>query len=151
MEAYAKELGEDADLWYLTGLLHDLDYHMHPDEHPRKSLEWFKEWGYPDQLIHAVEAHAHDRLGTEPATKLAAALCAVDEMSGFLYAYSLMRPEGFEGMQASSIKKKFKDKSFAAKISREDIEYGLGKFDKDFVEHVQVLINVFNQMSELKK
>ncbi len=151
MEAYAKELGEDADLWYVTGLLHDLDYHLHPDEHPSKSLVWFKDWGYPEQLIHAVAAHAHDRLGTAPATRLASALCAVDEMSGFLYAYSLMRPEGFEGMQASSIKKKFKDKSFAAKISREDIEYGLGKFEKDFTEHVQLLINVFNGMSELKK
>src|SRR5690606_7460964 len=58
MEMYAREYGGDADLWYITGLLHDLDYNQFPDEHPKESLKWFKEWGYPKELIDAVSAHA---------------------------------------------------------------------------------------------
>ena len=149
LEAYADSLNEDKNLWYITGLLHDLDYFAYPDEHPKKSLDWFSDWNYPEQLIHAVQAHAHDRLGVEPQTLLASALCAVDEMSGFLYAYSLMRPDGFVGMKPKSVEKKFKDKSFASKISREDIENGMQKFDKEFSDHVQFLIDVFNSVDFL--
>lgn len=150
MEAYAKEHGEDPHLWYVTGLLHDLDYHLHPEEHPAVSLEWFNAWEYPESLAHAVAAHAHERSGIQPQTSMAAALCAVDEMSGFLYAYSLMRPEGFVDMKPKSVKKKFKDKSFAAKISRDDIEYGMSKFGKEFDEHVQFMIDVFKDLDELR-
>lgn len=145
MEAYAEKFGEDKELWYITGLLHDLDYYEFPDEHPAKSLEWFRELDYPEELIHAVEAHAFMRTGTEPETKLAAALIACDEMSGLLYAYSLMRPTGFVGMEVKSVKKKFKDKSFAAKVDRNDISYGMEKLGVEFGEHVGLLIEVFQE------
>lgn len=150
LEAYAKKLGEDPDLWYLTGLLHDIDYFEHPEEHPKVGLEWLKEWGLPEALIHAVEAHAHQRTGVEPKTKLASALIAVDELSGFLYAYSLMRPEKWEGMKASSAKKKFKDKAFARKVDRDDIKYGMEKFKVEFNDHTNFLIQVFSQLEDLK-
>lgn len=145
MEAYAQKLGEDTELWYVTGLVHDIDYFEFPEVHPEKSLEWFRELDYPEELIHAVEAHAFMRTGVEPETKLAAALIACDEMSGLLYAYSLMRPTGFEGMEAKSVKKKFKDKSFAAKVDRNDISYGMEKLGVDFGEHVALLIETFQQ------
>lgn len=145
MEAYAEKYGEDKDLWYITGLLHDLDYFRHPEEHPGKSLEWFREWGYPEEMIHAVEAHAfgHNGFETEPETKLASALIACDELSGLMYAYSLMRPEGFQGMAVGKIKKKFKDKAFAAGVSRDDVNYGVEKLGVDFDEHVGLLLEVF--------
>lgn len=145
LEAYAKKLGENEDLWYITGLLHDLDYFKHPDEHPKKSLEWFEDWGYPKALIHAVSAHAHMRTGEKPQTKLAAYLIATDELAGLLYAYSLMRDTGFEGMKVKSAKKKFKDKAFARKVDREEIMYGVEHdlFDFDLGEHLEFMIGVF--------
>lgn len=149
MREYAKKLGEDAELWYLTGLLHDIDYFEHPDEHPNISVEWYSHWGLPQELTHAVLAHAHDRTGVEPQTNMAKALCAIDELSGLLYAYSLMRPEKFGNMEASSVKKKFKDKAFAKKVSREDVTYGVEIFDVDFGEHIAFLISVFQNMPEL--
>lgn len=145
LAAYAKELGENEDLWYITGLLHDLDYDVYPDDHPAKSLEWFSEWGYPEQLTHAIAAHAHSRTGVQPQTLLAGYLIATDELAGLLYAYSLMRSEGFEGMKLKSIKKKFKDKSFAAKVDREEIMFGVEKAGIDFDHHVMFLVKVFNQ------
>lgn len=149
LEMYAKELDEDEDLWYITGLLHDIDYFEHPEEHPAKSIEWFRDWGFPDELSHAVNAHYWKATGVEPQTKLAAALIAVDELSGLLYAYSLMRPTGWEGMKAKSAKKKFKDKTFAAKVDRSDITYGVEKFGVELGEHMQKLIDIFSKMDEL--
>lgn len=149
MKAYASKLNEDENLWYITGLVHDMDYYNHPTEHPNLELEWYKQWEYPEELIHAVQAHAYERTGVEPKTQMAAALIACDELSGFLYAYSLMRPEGFEGMSAKSVKKKFKDKAFAKKVSRDDVKYGIEKFGVDFNDHVSFLIEVFQEMKEL--
>lgn len=151
LEKYAEKFGEDKELWYLTGLLHDIDYFEHPTEHPAVSLEWFKEWGYPEELIHAVLAHGFLEPRTPPETKLAKALIAVDEMSGLLYAYSLMRPTGFEGMEVKSVKKKFKDKAFAAKVDRHEVEYGMEQLGVTIDEHVELLRDVFTQMPELKK
>ncbi len=145
LEAYAKKFQEDVELWFITGLLHDLDYYKFPDEHPSKSLEWFREWGYPEELILAVEAHAFMRTGVKPSTKLGRALIACDEMSGLLYAYSLMRPTGFDGMEVKSVRKKFKDKGFASKIDRSDINYGMEELGVSFEDHVELLISVFKE------
>lgn len=150
MEAYANELGEDEDLWYITGLLHDLDYEEYPDEHPMQSIDWLSEMDVPEELIHAVEAHAYMITGVEPENALANALIAIDELSGFLYAYSLMRPTGFGGMKASKVVKKLKDKAFAAKISRDDIYYGIEKFEVDTKEHITFLIDIFDSLPELE-
>ncbi len=149
MEACAEKFGESKDLWFITGLLHDLDYDEFPDQHPVKSLEWLREMDTPAEIIHAIEAHAYGITGVEPKTKLAATLIAVDELSGFLYAYSLMRPEKWEGMKGSKAVKKLKDPSFAAKISREDIYYGAEKMEIDLVEHTQFLIDIISSTEDL--
>ena len=142
MEGYAQHLNEDPLLWYLTGLLHDIDFEEHPDTHPARSLQWFKEWGYPEELIHAVEAHAygyHD-FKTLPQTKLAAALLACDEISGIFYAYRKMNPVRYGEMKPGSIKKKFKEPSFAAKIDRSTIELGCQHLGVPLDEHIGNLI-----------
>jgi predicted hydrolase (HD superfamily) len=143
LEAYAKKGNTDPDLWYITGLLHDLDYGEFPDEHPKRSLVWFTEWQYPEELIHAVEAHGTYSPRIEPKSSLAKTLIAVDELAGLLYAYSLMRPTGFNGMDAKGALKRFKDKAFAAKISREEIQYGVDQLGIDLKEHMQFLIDIY--------
>lgn len=148
LEELSSSYNGDPDLWYITGLLHDLDFDKHPDEHPNKSVEWFRQWGYPEDLIHAVEAHAFMLTGVEPKTTLAKAIIAVDEFSGLLYAYSRMKGGKFDDMKVKSIKKKFKDKSFAAKIDRNDIQYGIDKLGIDFAELAETLTNTFNNMIE---
>ena len=123
MEGYAPQFGGDPLLWYVTGLLHDIDFEKFPHQHPAESLKWFKEWGYPEELIHAVEAHAYGYNGftTLPEGKLAGALMACDEISGIFFAYRKVNPIPYGQMKVSSILKRLKEKAFAAKIERETI------------------------------
>ncbi|PIZ62840.1 hypothetical protein COY16_03455, partial [Candidatus Roizmanbacteria bacterium CG_4_10_14_0_2_um_filter_39_13] len=118
-----------------------------------ESLKWFADWKYPVELINAVSAHAFGskRTETPPKIPIDFALIACDELSGLLYAYSLMRPTGFDGMEAKSVMKKFKDKAFAAKIDRTEIKMGVDGLKLDMKEHMQKLIEVFGQMEEFKK
>jgi predicted hydrolase (HD superfamily) len=148
MEGYGKHFGEDPDLWFLTGYLHDLDYEEHPEEHPRPSLQWFADWGYPEALIHAVEAHAYGWNGfqTLPQTRLASALLACDEICGIFYAYQKLNPVPFHEMKVKSIKKRLKEKSFAAKIDRATIFLGVEHLDISLDEHVQNLITFFKAL-----
>jgi predicted hydrolase (HD superfamily) len=145
MEGYAGLLQQEADLWYLTGLLHDLDFGEHPDLHPAESLRWFREWGYPEDLIHAVEAHAYGYHGftTLPRTKLAAALLACDEISGIFYAYRKLNPVRYGEMKASSIRKKLKEPSFAAKVDRNTIFLGCEHLGVPIDAHVENLIRFY--------
>jgi predicted hydrolase (HD superfamily) len=142
LEGYASLFGGDPDLWYLTGLLHDLDFDRFPDSHPAESLRWFREWGYPEELIHAVEAHAYGYHGytTLPQTRLAAALLACDEISGIFYAYRKLNPVRYGEMKASSIRKKLKDPGFAAKIDRRTIELGCQHLGVPLDEHIANLV-----------
>ena len=146
MEGYAKKFGEDTELWYMTGFLHDLDFEKYPDLHPGESLKWFKQWEYPPQLIHAVEAHAYgyNSFTTVPETKLAAALMACDEISGIFYAYQKLNPIPYKDMKVSSIKKKLKEKSFAAKIERDTIYPGCEKMGIELDTHIANLISFFS-------
>jgi len=145
MEGYAIKFGEDkmgnSDLWYITGLLHDIDYQEFPALHPAESVKWFAEWGYPQELIDAVEAHGMYEPRVLAKTQLGKTLIATDEVCGLIYAYSLMRPTGMQGMEAKSVVKKFKDKSFAAKISREEIQYGVDLMGIDLKEHITNLLS----------
>ena len=142
MEGYAAQFSEDADLWYITGLLHDIDYGEHPELHPAESLKWFREWGYPEELIHAVEAHVYGHRGytTLPDTKLAAALMACDEMCGLIYAYRKMNPIEYSQMSAKSIRKRFDEPKFAAKIERGMIQRGCDALGVDLDTHIANLI-----------
>ena len=142
MEAYAQKLGEDTELWYQTGLLHDLDWEKYPNEHPNRALHEFLS-DYPDELKQAVAAHAPDRTGRKPESTLDKYLFACDELSGLMHAVSLMRPNGFADMAVKSVKKKIKDKSFAANVSRADIQLGFDLIGQTPEDHISFLIQVF--------
>src|SRR3954449_6972018 len=142
MVAYAREYGEDEALWAVTGLLHDLDYERYPDlgtGHPRKALELFEDKGYPQELIDAVAGHA-TFLGVPRETRMAKALFAGDELSGFIAACALVRPTGIEGMAPKSVKKKLKQPSFAAGVNRDEVQQGADELGVDFTEHVALVI-----------
>ena len=149
MEGYAEIFKEDAALWYLTGLLHDLDFEEYPETHPSESLKWFKAWNYPEDLIHAVEAHAYGYNGFEtlPKTRLAAGLIACDEISGIFYAYRKINPIPYGEMKVKSIGKRLKTKSFAAKIDRETIYMGCEKLGVEINDHIAKLIQFFAVLS----
>jgi len=144
MEACALALGEDPELWYQAGLLHDLDWEMFPDEHPNKAVTEILAM-YPAELKNAILAHAPGRTGKEPETPIEKYLFANDELSGLMHAASLMRPSGFADMKVKSVKKKLKDKGFAANVSREDIQKGFELIGKTPEEHIAFLIEVFKK------
>ena len=148
LAGYAKKLGEDEQLWWLTGYLHDLDYDEHPTEHPGPSLEWLEEAGYPEELLHAVLAHANGFNGftTAPETTLAKALIACDEISGIFYAYKKLNPIPYGEMKAKSIKKRLKEVKFAPGIDRQHIYAGVDDFGVTIDEHVENLITFFSDL-----
>lgn len=149
MEAYAQKLGKnEAGIhnWWLAGLLHDLDWEKRPDEHPNYALKHvLPAKDLPDEVIEAIRAHAPERTGKQPESQIERYLFACDEISGFMHAVSLMRPEGFSGMKAKSVTKKLKDKRFAANVSREDIRRGAELINADLGEHIVFLAGVFQQ------
>lgn len=148
MDGYARLLGEDERLWWITGFLHDLDFEEYPEVHPGESLRWFADWGYPEDLIHAVDAHAYGYNGhtTLPRTKLAAGLLACDEICGIFYAYQKMNPVPYGRMKVKSIRKKIKDKSFAAKVDRKTIDLGCEHLGVPIEGHIENLIRFFAKL-----
>ena len=148
LEGYAALFQGDPHLWFFTGLLHDLDFEKHPDLHPRESLRWFKEWDYPEDLIHAVEAHAYGYHGftTLPRTKLAAALLATDELCGIIYAYRKLNPVPYSQMKASSIRKKVKEPAFAAKVDRTTIYQGCEHLGVAVDDHIANVIKFLGSL-----
>lgn len=150
MYAYAQKLNkpaEEAHAWWLAGLLHDVDWEKRPDEHPNYALsQIFPHYELPETVTGAIRAHAPDRTGRQPETEIERYLFACDELSGFMHAVSLMRPNGFEGMKAKSVTKKLKDKKFAANVSREDIREGAALIGTDLGEHILFLAGEFEHM-----
>jgi uncharacterized protein len=130
LRAIAKRLGQDEDVWGLAGLLHDLDWEeteAAPEKHGVRTMEILEEEGFelPEGVAHAITAHNEDYTGVKRESDLDFALAAGESITGLIYAYALMRPENLNGMKAKSLRKKYKDKKFAAKVSREliaDIE-----------------------------
>lgn len=112
---------EDAWRWEMAGLLHDADWDQWPDQHCKKIIEELETRKVDPEIIHAIASHGPAHFGVEPETKMDKMLYAFDELSGFIHAYSLMRPNGYEGMDVKGVKKRLKDKAFAASVSREDI------------------------------
>lgn len=142
MAAYARHFGEDEVLWRITGLLHDMDYEKHPtmEEHPYTGVAHLKELGFPAEVTDAIMGHAA-YTGTARTTLLARTLFAVDELAGFITACGYVRPTGLDGLEPRSVKKKLKDKAFAAAVSREDIRQGVEELGVDLDEHIARVIS----------
>jgi putative nucleotidyltransferase with HDIG domain len=150
MRAYAREGGEDEELWGITGLVHDLDYERYPDletGHPRHALKELEARGYPQEVIDAVAGHA-EFLGVPRETPLAKTLFGVDELSGFIAACALVRPTGIEGMTPKSVRKKLKQPSFAAKVDRDQIRRGIEELGVDETEHIQLVIDAMAERAD---
>jgi len=147
MRAYARRLGQDEALWGVTGLIHDLDFERYPDMddpvngHPRTAVRLFRELGLPAELIQAVEGHA-PFLGVPRTTPMDYALYASDELTGLIMAVAYVRPsKDIRDVEVSSVKKKWKDKLFAAAINRGDIEQGAAELGLDTWTHVGVVLD----------
>jgi putative nucleotidyltransferase with HDIG domain len=150
MRAYAREWGEDEELYAVTGLVHDLDYERYPDldtGHPRYALEELEQRGYPQEVIDAVAGHA-EFLEVPRETQMAKTLYAVDELSGFVAACGLVRPTGIEGMKPKSVKKKLKQPSFAAAIDRGQVQRGIEELGVDPDQHLQRVIAAMSERAE---
>lgn len=149
MEHYSLDLGLSADeseKWWLAGLLHDLDWEKFPEEHPKKALhDILPQFDLSPDVLGAIEAHAPQRTGRQPESQIERYLFACDELSGFMNAVSLMRPNGFEDMKAKSVTKKLKDRKFAEAVSRDDIHWGAELIGKELNEHIAFLIETFKK------
>lgn len=108
--------------WEMAGLLHDADWDQWPELHCKKIIEELENRNIDPEIIRAIASHGHLHFGVEPVTQMDKMLYAFDELSGLIHAYSLMRPGGYEGMDVKGVKKRLKEKSFAANVSREDIQ-----------------------------
>ena len=149
MHFYATHFNEDETLWRMTGLLHDMDYEKHPtpEEHPFVGVEVLRNLGYPEVMLDAILGHA-TYSGVSRITPLAKTLFAVDELAGFITAVAYVRPNGLDGMKPKSVKKKLKDKRFAAAVSREDIQIGITELDIDLDTHIANVIAGMQQHAE---
>jgi putative nucleotidyltransferase with HDIG domain len=138
MRFYAEKYGEDVEKWCVTGLLHDFDWEIHPTlaEHPQAGEPILRERGVPEDIIRAVMSHA-DHTGIPRQTRMEKALFACDEVTGLITAVALVRPSrSLLDLEASSVKKKWKDRAFAAGADREEIEKAAVEFGVDLWEHV---------------
>ncbi len=147
MRKYAVKFGEDEDKWGITGLLHDFDYEKYPtaEEHPFVGNKILKDHGYEDDILEAIMGHA-DYTGVPRKTLMAKTLFACDELTGFIFAVTFVRPsKSIIEVKPKSVVKKLKDKGFAAKVSREDIEKGIEELGVDRTEHIQFVIDALKE------
>ena len=142
MAEMARQRSGDVETYRITGLLHDLDYERHPslDEHPYVGVRELETLGVSEEIQKAILGHA-PYTGTPRESELAKALFAVDELSGFVTAVAFVRPDGMVGMTPRSVKKKLKDKRFAAAVSREDIRQGAAELAIELDELIQIVID----------
>ena len=150
MRKMAGKYNGDPDEWGITGLMHDFDYEMHPtiEEHPYIGNEILKSKGYPESITQAIMGHA-TYTGVSRETDMAKALFSVDELTGFIFAVTYVRPSKsiFE-VKPKSVKKKLKQKSFAASVLREDIFQSVEELGVDLTEHIQFVIDALADKAE---
>ena len=142
MRFYANKTGEDEELWGLTGLLHDFDWEIHPtlEEHPQAGAPILRERGVPEEIVQAILSHA-DHTGVARETAMQKALYACDEITGLVTAVALVRPSrSLYDLTSSSVKKKWKDKAFAAGANREEIRKAAEEFGVELWEHTDNVI-----------
>ena len=141
MRAAAQRYGAgagDEERWGIAGMLHDADYEAWPQEHPRRIVAWLREQG-EEEIAHAVSAH-YTKWDVPYVSALDKALLACDELTGFVGACCLVRPDGIASLEARSVLKKLKDKSFAAKVERAEIAAGAEMLGVELAEHVGFVI-----------
>ena len=146
MQYYAEQYAEDPEEWAVTGLLHDADYEKYPDQHPNVIVEKLREMG-EEKIAHAISAH-YTHWGVAYETNLDKALLAVDELTGFIIACALVRPTKIVGMKPKSVRKKLKDKNFAAKVERSEIEAGVELLGVELNEHIAFIIAALEKHKE---
>jgi putative nucleotidyltransferase with HDIG domain len=147
MRAYAAKWSEDADRWGLAGLMHDFDYEKWPNashaadaEHPAEGVRLLRSRGYPEDVLQAILGHA-TYTGVKRESRMAKALFAVDELTGLITAAALVRPsKSVLDLEASSVKKKMKDKAFARGVSREDVTTGADEIGVPLDDHITFVI-----------
>ena len=150
MRAYARRFGEEEDRWGVVGLLHDFDYERwpNPPDHPLQGAAILEAEGYPADVIYTIKSHVPYLPDCPRVSLMDKALFACDELSGFITAAALVRPERLQGMTAASVRKKMKQKSFAAAVDRDDIIRGADELEVDLNEHIQFVIDSMSGIAD---
>jgi putative nucleotidyltransferase with HDIG domain len=153
MRAYARRYGEDEALWGLVGLLHDFDYERYPnvavEGHPMVGAGLLRARGVDEVIVRAILSHAEEVTGVEPVSTMEKALVAVDELTGFIIAVALVRPsKSLLDLEVSSIKKKWKDKAFAAPVNRQAIADAAARLGVPLDEHIAVVLEAMRSEAE---
>jgi len=149
MRAAAHRYGDgaaDEERFAVAGLLHDADYEKWPEEHPGRTVAWLREIGEVE-IAHAVSAH-YTKWGVPYETLLDKTLLACDELTGFVGACCFVRPDGIASLKPKSVKKKLKDRSFAAKVDRDEVHAGVEMLGVDLGEHIQFVIDALRPHAE---
>lgn len=139
MRRAAEVHGGDVEAWGIAGMLHDADYEKWPEEHPNRIVAYLRARG-EEEIAHAISAH-YTKWNVPYETKLDRALIACDELTGFIGACALVRPEGIATLTPKSVKKKLKDKAFAAKVEREEVAKGMELLGVDPTAHIHMIID----------
>ena len=149
MEAYAEKFGEDKEEWSVAGLLHDADYEACPEQHPQVIVDKLRAMG-EEKIAHAISAH-YTKWNVPYNSLLDKALLACDELTGFIVACAQVRPEGIASLEVKSVVKKLKDKTFAAKVERDEVYRGAELLGVDLSGHIAFIIDVLRaNRAELK-
>ena len=144
MRAYARKYDQNEEEWGVCGLLHDFDYEKWPDNHPQAGDRILEELGVSESVRRAIQGHS-DNTGVPRDTKMAQALYAVDELTGFLVAVTLVRPDrSLSQVKMKSVRKKLKDRKFAAAINREELQLGAEALGVPFEEHVALVLEALS-------
>lgn len=150
MRAYARHFGEDEERWGIVGLIHDFDYERYPtaEDHPYRGAEILRQRGWPEEIADAVLSHA-SYTGVPRDTLMKKALFAVDELTGLITAVALVRPsKSIHDVKVKSVRKKWKDRAFAAGVNREDIEEGARELGVELNEHIAIVLQAMQSIAE---
>jgi putative nucleotidyltransferase with HDIG domain len=144
MRAYAEKFGQDIEYWGAVGLLHDIDFELYPDGHPGHAPEMLRRYGFNEQFVTDVLSHARD--WEQERTLLQRTLLALDELTGFIIACALVRPDkSLANLETKSVLKKMKDKTFARSVNRETILQSARALDVDLEEHIRFVASALAQ------
>jgi putative nucleotidyltransferase with HDIG domain len=148
VRAYARKFGEDEELWGVTALLHDFDWEMHPtlEQHPQDGAPILREEGWPEEVVEGVLSHA-EHLSLPRDTLMKKTLFACDELSGFIHACGLVRPDGIETLEPKSVKKKLKQPSFAAGVNRDDVYKSAEELGVELDDHIRFVIEAMRPIA----